>query len=323
MKRPRRVSNPEFFILRIRGDPFYNHLLAWVEEHFPALRPLFRVHELPGLRPSFANAVLHLPWLQDPVQANSWKVYALANGLATLCDLKGIPIVNRVSRLTNAGKSAGAQIVGGTGLRTPRSVRIRDAAVFRETLCGVPLPLFVREDWGHQGPMLRADTHDEAAAIPLGIFRRPVAIELIDVPDRQDGLYRKYRYIAAGEDGVTHHLQVTTDWITRGKKRVATDVTRQQELDYVNAQDPNHEAFQRARRALGLEFLAFDYGYDYEGRPVVWEVNPYPHFEFSRPGGGLFYRQHALHRTVAAMVKMYLEAAGLDVPPDLARRVAY
>jgi hypothetical protein len=322
--RSRSRRDPKFLIVRRRGgDPFYDLVLEWVGEHYPDHLRLFDVRDLPYFDPTLKGVVLHVPWLQDPVQAWSRKTYLAASCLALLCDLRGIPIINRVDRLTNTAKSTGARLMSSAGLRTPRIARIENAEEFRETLLGVPLPLFVRDDWGHQGPMLRADTRAEAAALPIEQFPRPVAIELIDLPDRQDGLYRKYRYVAAGKNGVTHHLQVSPGWITRGKDRVMNDLTRQQELDYVAKQDPNHAALQRARELLGLEFLAFDYSYDYDGRVVVWEANPYPYLHFSPPGGSLAFRDHAMHRTVAAMFKMYLEYGGVPVPESLAARVAY
>jgi len=65
---------------------------------------------------------------------------------------------------------------------------IRDHEEFRETLLGMSLPLFVREDWGHGGMICRADKHDQVRSMPLEQFARPVAIELVDVRDRRDGL---------------------------------------------------------------------------------------------------------------------------------------
>src|SRR5690606_4828558 len=118
--------------------------------------------------------------------------------------------------------------------------------------------LFVREDLGHGGPMIRADTPDDLRAVPLDRFRRPVAVELIDLPDPADGLYRKYRYFVAGHRGVPHHIQVSAGWVTRGRRRVTTDRTRADELAYIDRPCPHHDDFQRARAALGLDVVAFD-----------------------------------------------------------------
>ena len=300
---------------------FYEVILRWVYDNFPQYYPMFRIRYLPCSVPRHRNVVLHIPWLQDPVQRWSKRRYRQANRLADQCDERGIAIINRVDRLLNASKSVGAQRIAEAGLRTPRTVPIADVDEFRETMLGIDLPLFVRDDWRHGGQMLRADTREEVHRLPVDRFERPVAVELIEIPDRKDGFYRKYRYVAAGEFGVSHHLQISQEWITRGDNREKTDVSRADELAYIARPDPNHSALQRARLALELDFLAFDYGYDQNGQIVVWEANPYPYIGFSTRK--LAYRNEALHRTVAAMLAMYLQYAGLPIPDALRQRFAY
>jgi hypothetical protein len=167
--------------------------------------------------------------------------------------------------------------------------------------------------------MIRADTPAEARGISFHRFKEPVAIELIDLPDAHDGLYRKYRYVVAGDFGVPHHLQVSADWITRGGNRVVNETTRAQELAYIEEPCPHHDALQRARKALALDFVAFDYSLDANGMPVIWEANPYPFLHFSRKE--LKYRNEAMHRTMAILVAFYFERAGLPLAPKLAQYV--
>jgi hypothetical protein len=314
MSARRPIAEPRFLVVREYGNTFYDVILEWTRKHHPDLSPLFRVRSLPCPFPRLEDVVVYHPWLQDPVQAWSMNAYLLADRLAQKCDARGIPVINRVDRLTNASKSNGARIIGETGLRTPRIVPIVDREEFNETLMGVGLPLFVRDDWGHQGVMLRADTLEEARRLDISRFTRPIAVELIDLPDDK-GLYRKYRYVAAGDIGISHHVLFTTGWIARGKIRVLNDETRAIELAYCDAPDPNHDAFQKARRALGLDLLAIDYGYDREGRVIVWEANPFPFFHFSK--GGLVFRNYVMDRTMAALVKMYLVYGGVAVPDGL------
>jgi hypothetical protein len=325
LSRFRRSSGPEFLVVRrlqFRLRPhFYDVILGWVAENFPEFAPLFRIRHLPCHVAPGANVALHIPWLQDPVQRWSQRRYAQANRLAAECDALRIPIVNRVDRLINASKSVGSRLMAEAGVRTPRIVPISDPEEFKDTLLGIDPPLFVRDDWRHGGEMLRADTLEEARRLPVDRFERPVAVELIDIPSREDGIYRKYRYIAAGELGVTHHLQMSRHWIARGDNREKTEVSRDEELSYIASPDPNHAVLQRARAALGLDFLAFDYSYDYDGRIVVWEANPYPYIGFSTRK--LVYRNVALHRTVAAMLAMYLTHANLPVPDVLRARFSY
>jgi hypothetical protein len=168
---------------------------------------------------------------------------------------------------------------------------------------------------------LRADTPLDVRRLPLWRLKRPVAIEIVDVRDPHDGLYRKYRYIAAGDVGVSHHVQVSPTWITRGRHRVVTEQTRDEELAYISRPDPHAAELQRARRALGLEVVAFDYGRTSDGRIVIWEANPFPHIQFSKRA--LAYRNAALHRTMLALLRLYLHTAGLPIPDEVKRGLEY
>ena len=292
----------------------YDVILEWVAENFPGHLPLFRLASLP--HPLGDAAVsLHVPWLRDPVEGWSMEVFEQAARLAAECDARGIPVINRVDRLINATKLRGAELMANTGVRVPKMAAIASVEEFRDTLYRIPLPIIVREDWGHQGELLRADTLEEARSLPLDRFVRPIVVELIDVRDPKDGYFRKYRYFAIGDRGISSHLQISRQWITRGEARVEGDNARFEELDYIGRADPNHAALQRAREALGLDYVAFDYSYDPEGRVVVWEGNPYPFLHFSTRT--LVYRNASMHRTLAGLLKLYLDRAGLPSPERL------
>jgi hypothetical protein len=173
----------------------------------------------------------------------------------------------------------------------------------------------VREDWKHGGAFCRVDSARELSRVPLRQFRRPVAMEWIDVQNPRDGLYRKYRYLAAGDIGVPVSMHPCRSWIAKGTHTEFNDSLRDEELAFIH--HPNHERLQQARRALGLDFVAFDYSYDHEGRLVVWEGNPYPFIQF----GCVLrkYRWPAVERVLAAMTHLYLSCAGLPIPPEIER----
>jgi hypothetical protein len=305
------VRDPEYEPL------FYDVYLNWLALYFADLRPLFELRTFPCRIRDWSRYALHIPWLQDPVQAWSHSTYQVANALAAECDRHGVPVVNRVDRLVNAAKSTGAELIATSGLRTARMARIDDVEKFRETRLGIPLPLFVREDWGHWGRMVRADTEPEVRDLPLGGFVRPVAVELIDVRTRDDGLFRKYRYVVAGDVGVPQTLHVSRDWCVRGdiSQAVFDDDIRQEEVDYTNRPEPHHAQFVAACQALQLDFVAFDYSVDAGGQPVVWEANPHPVFHFS--GGRRRYRGIPTSRALAAKTCLYLSRAAMPVPSDL------
>ena len=310
------IAPKRFLVVRHVGYPDFNDVvLEWAEEYFPEIRELFELRVLPCWVSDWSPYALHVPWLQDPVESWSPRAYRRACRLAVACDERGIPVVNRVERLSHAMKFETATRLSRAGIRTPAMRVISDHLEFRETRGGLALPLFVRENAGHDGPMLRVDTEDELRALPLEQFRRPVAVELVDVRSPQDGLYRKFRYVVAGRVGVPHHMQATQHWITRGKIRFHSATTRAQEEAYFSQPDPHHELFQRARLALGLDFVAFDYGFEPSGELIIWEANPYPLFHI--PTGRLSYIVPAMHRSLAALVHLYLERAGMAIPPRL------
>ncbi len=294
-------------------------LLHWLEQEFPEVRALFELHSIPCRIVDWSRYVLHVPWLQDPVQNWSPSAYRQANALAAQCDQRRIPIINRVDRLPNAAKSIGAQLIASAGIRTPKMVRIENPEQFRETRGGLDLPILLREDWGHGGLVCRADTPADARKLPLRRFARPVAIEFIDVQSPHDRRYRKYRYLAAGDLGLPISLHVCRDWISKGGMADFSNQFSEEEIAYTSRPDPNHAAFQLARKALGLDFVAFDYSYDHHGQLVVWEANPYPyiHFPIRR-----LYRRSLTTRSLAAMVDLYFRRAGLDVPAGIADYLA-
>jgi hypothetical protein len=308
----------QFLVVRHPGKRprFYDVIVDWVTEHVPELRGHFDLRWLPCRVADWSRYALHIPWLQDPVENWSLRAYEQASRLGEQFQARGIPVVNRVERLAGAAKSTAAKTLARLGIRTPSMRPIHDVNEFRENRLGLSLPLFVREDLGHGGPILRADTDREVHQLPIHQFHAPVAVELVDVQSPADGLFRKYRYVTAGSLGVPHHMQATQDWITKGDARVHTPEIHDEELAFVSRQEPVHELFQQARRALGLDVVAFDYGYDRTGKMVVWEVNPYPHFHI--PRRKLSYLAPAMHRTLAAVVHLYFEKAGMDVPERLA-----
>lgn len=311
------AGTERFLIVRHAGNKphFYDVLLKWLEANHPAVRARFELRQLNCTVRDWKPYVLHVPWLQDPVQAWSPRAYAQANRLAAECDARAVSIINRVDQLANAGKVEGAKRIASVGIRTAKMVRITDPSFFRETACGLEFPLFVRDDWRHGGPIHRADSLLEVKRMPLRQFRRPVATEIIDVRDPRDGLYRKYRYVAAGERGFPVSMHPCRSWYAKGSHTVFNELLRDEELAFITQPDPNHERLQAARRALGLDFIAFDYSYDRAGKLVVWEANPYPHLRF-----GSIHRQYrwpAVARVLAAMTWLYLSRAGLAVPSEL------
>jgi hypothetical protein len=309
-----RSPDARFLVVRYaRKYPlYYEVILNWMAANFPRQRQRFELRTLPLDVRDWTPYVLHIPWIQDPVRSWSVRVFEQANRIADECGRRGIGVVNPVAAKENTTRVQMANLLGRAGVPVPRTVRIDDADRFAADWGGLRLPLFIREECGHRHTFYRVDAPEDLVRIPWRRLAQPVATEIIDARDPRDGIYRKFRYIAAGDWGCLLHVQFSSHWITRGENMIINEQTRAEELAHLEAPDPNHEQLQRARIALGLDFVAFDYGYDSGGRLMVWEANPMPflHFGSSR----IAHRTATMHRIMAALLRLYLTRAGLTVP---------
>src|SRR5262245_20545525 len=77
-------SGKRFLIVRhpAKKACFYDVILDWVAKHVPELRGLFELRLLPCRLPADDRYCLHIPWLQDPVEAWSLAAYRQACHLA-------------------------------------------------------------------------------------------------------------------------------------------------------------------------------------------------------------------------------------------------
>ena len=312
------TAHRRFLIVRHAGkQPYrYQYFLQWLEREFPEVRGRFELHLLPCRAADWTSYRLHAPWLQDPVEDWTPRGYRRCRELAAECDRRGIPVINRVERLSNSVKSVGAKLIAGAGIRTPRIVPVENPAEFRESLAGLDLPLLIREDRGHGQPTFFVQSREDLRRAPLERFAHPIAAEYIDVRSPEDGLFRKYRYLVVGERGVTRHMMAGSHWEVRPGNRVVCPATRAEELAYLNNPEPNRAALERARRALEFDVAAFDYSYDQQGRLVVWEANPYPDLSYPK-NPEMAYSFPFVERSFAAVVRLYLERAELPVPTRL------
>jgi hypothetical protein len=306
-----------FLMLRHSGkQPYrFQFFLDWVEKEFPEIRARMELRILPCRIRNWSPYVLFVPWLQDPVQDWTPRGYQQAMEITAECQSRGIPVLNPVDRLANSIKSVCTKRIASTGIRTPRIVPIENWDEFAETFGGLTMPLLIREDRGHGRPARLIKTRNDLAQVQIQRFAHPIASEFIDVRS-PDGLYRKYRYVATGNRGVTRHLMIGNHWEVRTENRVITAATRDEELAYLDAPEPNHAALEHARRALELDVVAFDYSYDQDGSLVVWEANPYPDLRYPE-NPARRYGYPAVERSLAAVIRLYLETAGLPVPTRL------
>jgi hypothetical protein len=248
--------------------------------------------------------------------------FAQALQLQNEFESRSIPVINPVDCLSNTAKLQGAELMRSAGIRTPRGVHIDDVEAFQRDAGGLVFPFLLREDRGHGEPALWIESAQDLERVDMGRFQSPIAVEYIETRSRSDGLFRKYRYVVAGDTGAPRHLILNNQWEVRPEHRVMNPLIHKEELAYVNSPDPNHAAFQRARQALGLDVIGFDYSYDHAGQVVVWEANPFPNLNYPK-------RQQAakmalsVERSFAVVAQLYCQRAGLAIPPALARLLTH
>ncbi|BBK32111.1 hypothetical protein EDC65_0915 [Stella humosa] len=298
-----------------RQAGFHDQFLFWLARHFPDLRRRFELALLPCAGVDLAQVAVVVPWLQDPVEA--WSPVALdaACQLVEAAAARGIPVVNHPARLANGGKRAAAERLAAIGIRTPRTLAV-DTASADAVRQALPGQILIREDWGHGVPSLRLGPGEPITPTALARFRRPIAVEFVDTRG-PDGLYCKYRCFVAGDHHVAVHRLAAPDWEVRGGNKRSTPDLLAAEAAHVAGPDRHADLFARARVAMELDVVAFDYGYLPAGGIVVWEANPFPFIQFGPRVAELAYRDQPVHRQFAAMAGLYLERAGLPVPEPI------
>lgn len=294
---------------------YYKDFLAWMEHQLPDIRARCELRLLPCKITDWSRYALVVPWIPESLVYRSATARHWAFDLTRAADAHGVPVINRPERLLETSKYDTALRLAELGVRTPKVHRIQDIDGFQRNLNGLQPPLLVREELGHgrTSPGFIVRTDADAREIPLKQFERPMALEFIDVRSPRDGLYRKYRYMAMGEQGVNHSLQISNDWEVRGKTRLLNDATCAEEMAFADGRNKHEQVFQGIRQAMGLDFVAFDYSYDRRGDVVVWEINLLPGLDLAnRPE--IAHLEPPYDRAMAATVKLYCQRGGLEIP---------
>ena len=317
-------DGPRILVVRHSAKHPYlqQYYLNWLAREFPKLRALFELRLLPCRVRDWSPYRLYIPWIQDP--ACDWMPpasYTRALELEAECTAHRIPVINSLKKTGSFNRSVAAEKLTAAGISTPRVVTMSNPRQFRDDLGGLDFPLIVREDRGHGKAVTRVRNRTELDSIALERMRRPIAVQWVDT-SAADGMFRKCRFVVAGTVGVRRHLIVSRHWEVRAEKRVASDRTRREELDYLTASAPEHALLERARRALDLQWAAFDYSFEASGEPIIWETNPYPRLSFP-PAPQHHYTHPYVERSLAVMTHMYLTAAGLPVPDGIIRRMSF
>lgn len=311
-------------LLIVNADPqkpdFYNVLLQWVQREHPEVANLIDRQDLANARLS-GDVKTCVLWAQDPMELLWPYGFEAASKLENECAARGIPVVNPVSKHSRLGRAEFASALENLGIRTPRVIPVSSSGDLCRLCKDANGRVLLCENRGHQRAMRVIESPPDAAAVSLSEYKEPVLCEFVETRHASDGLYRKYRTVACEERCVSHHLQISEHWMTRGNQRIDSLATREEEISFLIEPDPRAGALLRVRKEMEIAFLAFDYGIDVDGRPVIWEANQYPHLHLSR--FNLVYRNFAIERTFAAMICMYLERAEIEPSRKLVRQCSY
>jgi len=274
------VSKDAPHILFIRHtysvEGYNHHFIQWIRKHYPQAAQHIRLARITRLPITLKNTALVVPWLQDPLKERYPDCYRRMLRVQTACKKRNIPVINPAERLSVSIKSQALPIIGQCGIRTAKIIKISDPALFHPQTHGLPYPFFIREDCLHGGNEFMVNEEADLLKINWNDFIDPIAMEFINVQN-SNGLYRKYRTILLGETGIQKHLIVSKNWRVHFKDRIDPDAAQKEERAYLDLEtDPNHDVLNKARQALELDTVAFDYSYDQNGQLVVWEPNPFP-----------------------------------------------
>jgi len=295
---------------------FYNALLDWIPRHWPQAAKFIELQPLPCTDVDWRRIGAFHAWVHDPVRERSPTTYAEACQAEARCRQVGIPVTNPADVLSNAVRSRMLQLISGPGIRVPRLVEIDDWDEFTNGMGGLTLPILVRPAWGHGDAMFLIRHRRDLTNQVRTAFEEPIAVEFVDVRN-DDKLYRKYRYVMFGSTGVPYHLLASHDPNTRIETYVESPIVRAEENIYLGNPDPHHAVLDAARRRLGFDIVAFDYGLDRNGALVVWEANPLPDMPY--PTGLLPYKREMVERVYHAMLEYYFGCAGIPLPERVRR----
>ena len=277
----------------------YDFVLQWLRK-----QPDMTVDSVSVLDPfaTMSSYDVVVPWLQDP--CDSRPVWARALAIEASCARRGIPMINRPSLLPHARKSRTAAILR----RHVPNVRVPFIVSFAEAQRS-SVPAFLREDGLHAVDLFRIDTREQLLSEDVraraAAMAEPVIVELIETAVA--GVYTKFRYVVAGDTGIPLHVQCSTDWVTRGSGRLFTPTAIKLEQTFVALSAGCCPDLHIAAKALGFDFCAFDFSYDNNSTPVVWEVNPLPllhHVNRMKGDLDLEYRNTATTRALEALATL-------------------
>ena len=287
----------------------------WLKREHPQIFRLFRHTSAFSLHSTVSgNTALFIPWLQDPVRERNHALFLQIKELEKQYERIGVPIINPVEVLSNSIKSRALEAIRITGVRTAHVVQIDKASTFETIVADVGLPFIVRNDQGHGGYVRLVQNPEDFQVLEWERLPHPIALEFIDTRS-EDGLFRKYRYLLTGDTGISRHLVISKSWCVHAKERVRNEQYIEEELKFLNSENPYHDKLNKARQALGMDYVAFDYSIDEYGNLIIWEPNPFPSLwaSFNARDSYFTYQKEYINKVYSHILRYYLERASIPM----------
>ena len=191
------------------------------------------------------------------------------------CAVRGIPVINSIVQGWDVRHSTILQQLRQAGLRCPQYQKFVDVDDIT-----LPYPLILRVDGMHRGQHMHlVQDAGEARALEraaratflmaggAGVPPPPnLAIEYIDVADRQ-GRFHKYRAYVVGDQVLVRHRVSGAHWLVNFASSESVGGAGE------GAGEPDIALLARAGRASGSDVTALDYSIAQDGQYVFWEAN--------------------------------------------------
>jgi hypothetical protein len=338
---------------RGRQDRHAQHVIARAMATSP-LRHRVVIHETgSGPRPDLGNVAAVVFWLADPLRELYPDCFAEAMAIAGAARDRGIRIVNAPETLSNTRKSVQSELWRAAGLPCAAATPFRDRTELRALLASpaVTYPVIVRTDLlhGQQATFFCATREDAEAAAQADRVAPGVVLEFVDTRDgyrlTRPGtiwarFYHKKRAFVFGGEVISNHiffsehplcgLKVSTFARYRGRHwrwswlaylRPAERAALAADYAYWRGPVEHADVMRAAMRALALDFAAIDYSVQADGRPFLWEANPYFDLPDAFLGGmprerRLTIRIASFDRAIARYLTSFLPVENDAPPPE-------
>ena len=214
-------------------------------------------------------------WIATPHQFQSEKTRAFLVHTEAAFEQENLKIINRIEAIENTIKARALDLIASTGILTGKTISCDEKSAFKELEATLGTPFLIRSNTKHSAPIHRICNSHEFNTINWKRITDPAASRYIETRG-EDGYYRKYRYVLFGDSGINRHLILSEQWWQHASNRLNDDQQKIEEQAFFKIPPPFHEELNQARLALGLDYVAFDYSINPEGKLVVWEPNALP-----------------------------------------------